>query len=108
MGDFSEAFDTMTEQLETRKNAIYEEHKYIMKQKDTMRDMAIHDQLTGLYNRRYVMEYIDSVVKDNKEFAVSLIDVDFLKYFCHHFFSLSSKKSYRMINSYSLGSKDTI
>lgn len=48
-----------------------------------IRDIAIHDPLTGLYNRRYLMERLDDIVAEHKRhphtFCVAMLDIDFFK-----------------------------
>jgi diguanylate cyclase (GGDEF)-like protein len=48
-----------------------------------MRDLAIRDVLTGLYNRRHLLEQIDDAIArrtlDGKALAVALIDIDAFK-----------------------------
>ncbi|MDD5475505.1 MAG: sensor domain-containing diguanylate cyclase, partial [Syntrophales bacterium] len=45
--------------------------------------ISIHDYLTGVYNRRYVFERLDILVKEyqreGRDFSVSIIDLDFFK-----------------------------
>ncbi len=37
------------------------------------------DGLTGLYNRKYLDIYMDTKIKNHKEYALSMIDIDFFK-----------------------------
>lgn len=58
-------------------------HITLKQQTDKLRDMAIHDQLTGLYNRYYLLEIAEQKVSRanrNKEaFSLLIIDIDFFK-----------------------------
>jgi diguanylate cyclase (GGDEF)-like protein len=53
--------------------------KYI----ETIKELAIRDELTGLYNRRYLMELIDfeknRSSRDNSTFCIALMDIDHFK-----------------------------
>lgn len=53
----------------------------VQKQKEkAMFDLAYRDQLTGLKNRRYAMEVMQSWIEEKSEFLITFIDVDHLKY----------------------------
>ena len=53
--------------------------------RQTLRDQAVHDQLTGLYNRRYMEEMLDREISRATRFGtplgVVMIDVDHFKRF---------------------------
>lgn len=48
-----------------------------------VRDMAMYDELTGLHNRRFFLEYLDTELKrsarNNQSFSLVIIDLDSLK-----------------------------
>lgn len=48
-----------------------------------IRDLAIRDPLTGLHNRRYVMDRLQELLgeyrRDGRDFCIALIDIDFFK-----------------------------
>ncbi len=50
---------------------------------DKLKDSSLRDGMTGLYNRRFLEEYIDSTmvqaVKSNIRYSVLMIDIDFFK-----------------------------
>lgn len=54
------------------------------KSTELIKYMAFHDQLTGLRNRRALLDQLDSLVKDDKkeksEFALLFLDIDRFKY----------------------------
>ncbi len=50
------------------------------KKEKEMFDLAYRDQLTGLKNRRYAMEVMQSWMEEECEFLITFIDVDHLKY----------------------------
>lgn len=61
-------------QMEQIKN---QNQKYLEKDKE-MRELLIHDQMTGLYNRAYINEIIQS--RDfNKIYSIFILDIDGLK-----------------------------
>ncbi len=64
--------------LEAAKPVI--ESKILM---DKLRDSSLRDGMTGLYNRRFLEEFIDQVVsqakRDKGTYSVMMLDVDFFK-----------------------------
>jgi diguanylate cyclase (GGDEF)-like protein len=50
---------------------------------DKLRDSSLRDGMTGLYNRRFLEEFIDAFMKQAKrlkdEYAILMLDVDFFK-----------------------------
>lgn len=66
LGDFSEAFNTMTAQLREREEVLVGE--------------ALYDPLTHLGNRYYFDRRMDSLAEKNKEAAFCYCDLDGLKY----------------------------
>ncbi len=64
--------------LEAAKPVI--ESKILM---DKLRDTSLRDGMTGLYNRRFLEEFIDQVVsqakRDKGTYSVMMLDVDFFK-----------------------------
>ena len=54
---------------------------YNLNLKASLKFQAIHDSLTGLYNRRYIDEFLEQQINQaeryDKQFAVLLIDIDF-------------------------------
>jgi len=50
---------------------------------DKLRDTSLRDAMTGLYNRRFLEEFIDQVMKqvqrENETYTVLMLDVDFFK-----------------------------
>ncbi len=45
--------------------------------------VSIHDHLTGIFNRRYVFERLDTLIKEyqreTRDFSLSIVDLDFFK-----------------------------
>jgi diguanylate cyclase (GGDEF)-like protein/PAS domain S-box-containing protein len=50
---------------------------------ERIRDMSIHDELTGIYNRRYILERLESLVeqyaRNGQSFSVTMLDIDDFK-----------------------------
>jgi diguanylate cyclase (GGDEF)-like protein len=50
---------------------------------DRLRETSLRDAMTGLYNRRFLEEFIDKVMKqakrENETYSVMMLDVDFFK-----------------------------
>ena len=42
-------------------------------------DMAHKDRLTGLYNRHYMMGILEEAEKDEKDYCLAMLDIDFFK-----------------------------
>ncbi|MGL5258993.1 MAG: diguanylate cyclase domain-containing protein [Lachnospiraceae bacterium] len=45
-----------------------------------IKKISYQDSLTGLYNRRYALQEMERLAKNNISFAVAFIDIDYLKY----------------------------
>ncbi|MBN2737657.1 MAG: diguanylate cyclase [Spirochaetales bacterium] len=58
-------------------------HLLLKRQRDLLFSMAIHDQLTNLFNRRYLYEFLEKEwfrsVRSQKALSVILADIDFFK-----------------------------
>lgn len=58
-------------------------HITLKQQRDTLQKMALHDQLTNLYNRRYLMEAADQKIAQSRRYkfplCVLMLDVDHFK-----------------------------
>ncbi len=80
----AEAFDYIKKpinatELNTRVNALAK----VMKYKHSLKTIAITDELTGLYNRKYLHSRLDAEISRAKRYGTSLscvlIDIDFFK-----------------------------
>ncbi len=64
--------------LEAAKPVI--ESKILM---DRLRDTSLRDGMTGLYNRRFLEEFIDKVMnqamRENTKYAIMMLDIDYFK-----------------------------
>ena len=47
--------------------------------KEQLENMAFKDELTGLFNRRYCLKMLGSLLLDRKQFSIGMIDMDGLK-----------------------------
>jgi diguanylate cyclase (GGDEF)-like protein/PAS domain S-box-containing protein len=56
-----------------------------LKLRDVLKDQSIRDPLTGLYNRRFMQEYLDGELprarRTNRAFTIAFIDLDHFKRF---------------------------
>jgi diguanylate cyclase (GGDEF)-like protein len=44
-----------------------------------LKDSSLKDALTGLYNRRYLDEFVDDIHGTNKSFSILMVDIDYFK-----------------------------
>lgn len=51
--------------------------EHVKKQKKELSNLAYKDQLTGLYNRYYLIEFLDQHISSNKQSIITLIHIDF-------------------------------
>lgn len=60
---------------------LYIYSRTVHKLERDLRQMAERDPLTGLYNRRKMLQFLDDAVKDvkNRAFAVAMLDIDYFK-----------------------------
>ena len=66
MAEFSNAFNSMTEELASRRTKLQK--------------MAEIDDLTGLYNRKYITWYQGVLEEEKKPFSLAFMDLDGLKF----------------------------
>ena len=76
LGDFSDAFNIMTEQLKEREALLEAEKERTQKRLSVK---AYHDPDTGIYNRLYYNEYMEKMLRGKKDFTLVYIDLDGLK-----------------------------
>ena len=73
-----EVINSIKNYLETAKPVI--ESRVLM---DQLRDSSLRDGMTGLYNRRFLEEFIDKVMKqtlrEDGRYSVLMIDIDYFK-----------------------------
>ncbi len=66
-------------ELHQRKNAELQEHIHSLQELNTqVRALSISDPLTGLYNRRYLFEYLASL-EGTQSISIALLDLDHFK-----------------------------
>ncbi|GAB5606068.1 diguanylate cyclase [Sideroxyarcus sp. TK5] len=65
------------------RRATFSLERMIAKQTATLRDMAAHDELTGLYNRHYLDEFLQkeyaSATRHGRTFTIAILDLDHFK-----------------------------
>lgn len=74
--------EKLKSELEQR---IAERTEELEKLNEKLHEDSIHDPLTGLFNRRYLDDFIDLEIarskRKNKNFVVAMLDIDFFKKF---------------------------
>jgi diguanylate cyclase (GGDEF)-like protein len=83
--DDSNVLDSYHEKVNNIEN-YFEAAKPVVESRilmDQLRDSSLRDGMTGLYNRRFLEEFIDKVMKqtlrENGSYSVLMIDIDFFK-----------------------------
>ncbi len=86
MGEFSEAFNTMTSQLEKQRESLLEQIEIGYKRAEALeqsnilfKDAAYTDILTNSFNRRYGMKVLDDWLAEGRSFVLCFVDIDNLK-----------------------------
>ena len=73
------------EKLKEANKLLEEQLNEIKKLQETLREQAVHDSLTGLYNRRYLDEMMERELarakRENYPVSVMMIDIDHFKNF---------------------------
>lgn len=79
LGDFSEAFNLMIEQLRQREEDYRRQTTEARNEAIQFQDMAFQDQDTQLYNRRYCMRILNEWLMNRVRFTICYLDLDNLK-----------------------------
>ncbi|HCX63040.1 MAG TPA: hypothetical protein DHU59_11480 [Clostridiales bacterium] len=80
MGDFSEAFNEMVEQLEQRRLNLLTDICTEREKLKEFQNIANIDTLTQLNNRRYGMEVMEKWLLEGRSFVLCFVDIDNLKF----------------------------
>ena len=80
MGEFSEAFNMMTKQLDERQHALLTTIDEEKEQVQRLENYAYRDGLTDLHNRVYGLRELQEWVGAGKKFCLCFIDIDNLKF----------------------------
>ena len=80
LGEFSEAFNSMTRQLEEREEALKKEAENQKTLADQMEVEALQDTLTAIGNRHFFETKIHELLSSGEEFIFCYCDLDHLKY----------------------------
>ncbi len=80
LGEFSEAFNAMTHQLEEREEALKKEAEDQKTLADQMEVEALQDTLTEIGNRHFFETKIHELLDSGEEFIFCYCDLDHLKY----------------------------
>ena len=79
MGDLSEAFNEMTEQLKIKTAELEQSRDKAIESRDQYKEVALVDDMTGLHNRNYIMPLLERYVERGYQFCLSFVDLDHLK-----------------------------
>lgn len=77
LGEFSEAFNTMTRQLKDREQALLDQAE---REKEELVEEAHSDMLTGVGNRYFFKDKIDRLLESGERLVFCYCDLDHLKY----------------------------
>lgn len=58
---------------------IFAINKYISERDKTLYYYSITDQLTGLFNRRHLFDYLENLIKESRNFTIAMIDINRFK-----------------------------
>ena len=58
---------------------IFIVNKYTSERDEVLYYFSITDQLTGLYNRRHLFNYLEILIKESKNFTIAMIDINKFK-----------------------------
>jgi len=72
--EFCEYTSIVKNYLDTAKPVL--ESKILM---EILEDSSLKDPMTGLFNRRFLDGFVEKELRDNSEYAVLMIDIDFFK-----------------------------
>jgi len=83
VGYLTEVFNDMVARLRQGREELAAINKTLRKKNRELHELSITDSLTGLYNRKHLMETLDNEVARSKrhkhDFAVLVIDIDHFK-----------------------------
>ena len=79
MGDLSNAFNEMTEQLKVKTRELEMSRDSAIQSRDQYKEVAFVDDMTGLHNRHYIMPVLERYIEKGIHFCLTFIDLDQLK-----------------------------
>ena len=83
VGYLTEVFNDMVARLRQGREELAAINKTLRKKNKELHELSITDSLTGLYNRKHLMETLDNEVARSKrhkhDFAVLVVDIDHFK-----------------------------
>lgn len=83
IGMLATTFNQMSAELAEMHEALQKSHLQIEKQAKKLKELTIRDDLTGLYNRRYINKagarIYREVLKNSQQLTVAMSDIDFFK-----------------------------
>lgn len=64
-------------------NNLFQEHAEVLELQERLKAQVFRDPLTGIYNRRYLEEYVNSLIESgksqNEPFTLAILDLDHFK-----------------------------
>lgn len=77
------AFSAIGGYISSLRRNLSASHSQLQKSISIIQEMAIRDELTGVYNRRYLMEFLENEKnrssRAGSQFAIAMLDIDQLK-----------------------------
>lgn len=84
LGALALRFNSMMERLQADDKARREAEDSLRESRETYRNLAIHDDLTGLFNTRYMYRNLETLFteskRDQKPFSLIFMDIDHFKH----------------------------
>ena len=75
----NEGLEEKIYQLAENKKELLEKYNVIRQKENYIQNLADHDELTGLYNRRIFRQHLKTAINEGKQGIVILIDIDDFK-----------------------------
>ena len=83
LGQLTDSFNKMTSQLLRNREALAAANEELLRKNIELQAISITDGLTGLFNRRYLMDVLDRVfsqhARNGRTFTLLMIDLDHFK-----------------------------
>ena len=91
IGQLSNAFNQMSRNLADAYDELEDSRKKLVAQADVLKELSLHDELTGLLNRRAFDEHAATLFAQAKRFnhpiTLGMADIDFFKRVNDNFFT---------------------
>ncbi|HQN65814.1 MAG TPA: GGDEF domain-containing protein [Methylophilus sp.] len=81
--DYTKELETLNKKIEETNFNLMIRNQELLDLQAKLKELATHDELTGLYTRRYIIQRLRSVIPESKRHhlncCVAMMDVDFFK-----------------------------